>query len=386
MDICVLNPFFYPYAGGTERVLYEVYKRLAKRNNVTVISASLDKKGRESVDEISGIKVVRLKTKYVDFPGFPMPFPIMLGLDGAVKREYSDIYHVNNRYIYFYNTISIIKRIGRKLALTLHDALPKNIDPLTDNSGYIYDVVWGRKIIEYADVVTAVSQNTADTTVPAKYRKYVRVIYNGVDTTKFRSREKGESGVRDAARRLGFTKGAINVLNNGRLVAQKGQVYLIRAVAEAIKDGYDINLAMIGRGYLNDTFGYMAKDIGIQDRMRIVSGINEGDLPYYYNAADMFVSASLYEPASLAVMESLASATPVVATKVGGVPEMMHRFGLYVKPGSVSAIKKGIESVADNTDAAARRASEGVELMKREHDWNVIAGQYENAFESVLKS
>ena len=142
MDICVLNPFFYPYAGGTERVLLEVYGRLAKKHNVTVISAALGN-SRGGVEDVNGIRVVRLRSGYLNLPGFPLPMPLMWGLREAVRREACEVYHINNRYIYFSDTINAIKDSGGKMVLTLHDSLPKNIDAQTDNGGYLYDVVWG---------------------------------------------------------------------------------------------------------------------------------------------------------------------------------------------------------------------------------------------------
>src|SRR5208283_6024126 len=97
MDICVLNPFFYPYSGGTERVLLEVYSRMARKHNVTVISANLDGGRKDSVGYVKGIRVVRLKTRHIAFPGLPMPFPVMLGLREALQRESAQLYHINNR-------------------------------------------------------------------------------------------------------------------------------------------------------------------------------------------------------------------------------------------------------------------------------------------------
>ncbi len=383
----MLNPFFYPYAGGTERVLFEVYSRLAKRHNVTVVSAALHNKNK-SVEEISGIKVIRLKTKYVDFPALPMPFPMMQGLPDAVQREGADIYHINNRYLYFFNTISAIKKINKALALTLHDAMPRNIDTITDSGGYLYDVVWGRRLMNYADVITAVSKNTVETTVPREFRERAYVIYNGVDTTRFKYRPKSDSNVGRVLRKLGIRKDSITIMNNGRLVTQKGQVYLLRAVAELAKKRpeLDINLLMVGRGYLKDTLLYMAKDLGMSERVRMLTDIDERVMPYYYNAADVFVSASLYEPASLSVMEALACELPVVATKVGGVPEMMGGFGVYAKPKSISGIRKGIESVIENPGASRRRAAGGRARMIKEHDWNNIADEYERVFTSSVRN
>ena len=50
MDICVLNPYFYPQQGGTERVLLEVYKRLAKKHNITVLTSALKSGDGERID------------------------------------------------------------------------------------------------------------------------------------------------------------------------------------------------------------------------------------------------------------------------------------------------------------------------------------------------
>ena len=388
LDICVLNPFFYPYAGGTERVLYEVYRRLAKRHNITVISGALESKNRESTDELEGIRIVRLKTTHIRFPSLPMPFPAMQGLPGAVQKEGADLYHINNRYLYFLNTINAIRKLKKTLALTLHDAMPRNIGAITDSGGYLYEMMWGRKLMGYADLITAVSKNTLVTTVPGRYRERAYVLYNGVDAKSYKHRGKKDAKVRKLRGGIGIDENTISIMNTGRLVAQKGQVYLLRAVAEfkRRRKDLDVNLMVVGRGYLKETLEYMAGDLGISDRFCIMTGINERDMPYYYNAADIFVSASLYEPASLSVMEALASETPVVATKVGGVPEMIGGCGAYARPKSVAGISNGIESIIDNKKRAQRLAEKGRELMIREHDWDRIAREYEQRFEATLRN
>ena len=386
MDICVLNPFFYPYSGGTERVLLEVYRRLAKRHNVTVISAALNSSKKDTVEYANGIKVIRLKSSYVSLPMLPMPMPLMWGLREAVMKEDSELYHINNRYLYFFDTVNLIKKANKRIALTLHDALPKNIDTVTDNGGYLYDVVWGRKMMQYADLITAVSKNTLETTVPGAYRAKARVIYNGVDYRRYKKRKRGSPGVLEVGKELDLS-GSINIVNNGRLVPQKGQIYLLRAFAEMLEEDHelDLNLLVIGRGYLRDALLYMAKDLGIRKRFRIVSGIDEEVLPYYYNIGNVFVSSSLYEPASIALMEALASEVPVVATRVGGVPEMARDCGLYARPRSISDIRNRISDILDDRRVAAARAKRGRALMKKEHDWDRIARKYEDAFSSAMR-
>ena len=141
MDICVLNPYFYPYKGGTEKVLLEVYRRLAKRHNITVLTSTVPGRNERRSEEIHGIKVIRLKTRQYALPGLPLPFESFEGLNSAIVRAGADLYHINNRYQYFYLNIMSLKSVG-KLCLTIHNSLPLNIDRPTDFFGRAYDVVW----------------------------------------------------------------------------------------------------------------------------------------------------------------------------------------------------------------------------------------------------
>ena len=95
MDICVINPFFYPYQGGTEKVLLEVYKRLAKRHNISVISAQPSGEKKTEIQHIHGIKVIRLSTRYMSLPMTPLPFMWMSGVQEHIRREGADVYHLS---------------------------------------------------------------------------------------------------------------------------------------------------------------------------------------------------------------------------------------------------------------------------------------------------
>ena len=382
MEICVINPFFFPYAGGTEKVLMQVYKRLSKKHNITVISYALGAGQKEAEELVEGIKVVRLKTKYMDVPGLPLPFMVAEGFRERIQRESADIYHINNRYLVFPLALGAIKNKGKKLALTLHNALPKNIGPVTDFCGLVYDAAWGRKIMKAADLITGITQNVVDTTVPAAYRNKTHVVYNGVDFKSFRPRSRSDRNVKIARERLGD---GITIMNNARLVPQKGQKYLMRAFAELVKEGIASNLLIIGKGPLESSLRGIAGRLHIPDRLSIISGIPEGQLPYYYNAGDIFALPSLYEPASIALLEALSSGVPTVAAKTGGIPEMMKDNGLYVNPKSEKDIKEKISMLLGDKEMAEKFAKNGRALMMKEHNWDDIAKEYERLFLETIR-
>lgn len=379
MDICVLNPFFYPYNGGTEKVLLEIYKRLAKRHNVTVISAGFGSFTRDT--EEFGIRVIRLKSKYFDIPGLPLPFPVMEGMNRAVENVGADVYHINNRYLYYYRTLNAIKDAGSGLLLTLHNSLPVGIDPFTDFGGLAYDVLWGREIMRRADRLVGITKSVIEVTVPLKLRHKSEVIFNGVDMERFRKRADDErvNKIRSA---LG---GEEILLNVARLTSQKGQIYLMRAFSGIMKQHRKARLVIIGDGPLGRRLKNEAKRLGIESRVDMLKGIDERMLPFYYNSADVFALPSLYEPASMALLEALASEVPTVASKVGGIPEMMKDCGVYSLPKDQDSIQNGIERLLSSKKEAARKAAKGRRLMEKEHDWDRIATAYERALYSASR-
>lgn len=384
MDICVLNPFFYPYKGGTENVLLEVYKRLVKRHNVTVITSAPKDGNKPSVDEVFGIKVVRLRTFQEHIPIFPMPFLFFDGLTKALTKARCDIYHINNRYQFFEDSVFTIKRMNKKIALTVHNALPRDIDPLTDDLGMFYDWLWGRKLMHFSDIITGVSTNTINTTVPMSERHKTHLVFNGVDHRRFRPISSRNENVARVLKELRFEDGR-NILTNGRLITQKGQAYLIRAFADLVnKDREDLNLLVIGNGPLKKPLYKMAKKNGVLDRFKIIYGIGER-LPYYYNACKIFSMPSLYEPAGLALLEALSCEVPSVISRVGGMPELAGNCALYTKPKDYYSIKKRISYLLENEKTASDIARRGRRRMMRYHNWDRIAKQYESLFLSTIR-
>lgn len=381
----MLNPFFYPYKGGTEKVLLEVYRRLSKKHNITIVTSALKERNKPSVEEIHGIKVVRLRTFRERMPISPMPFLLFDGLVKTLKKENSDVYHINNRYQFFDDTVFTVKSMNKKLAVTLHNALPNNIDPLIDDLGRLYDLFWGRKLMHAADLITGVSTYTINTTVPKSERYKTHLVLNGVDHKRFRQIGKRSAIMRRVSDSLNFDSGS-TILTNGRLIPQKGQIFLLRAFAELVnKEHEDLNLLIIGDGYLKNSFRKFAKNNRIHNRIAIKYGIGDDMLPYYYNASKLFVLPSLYEPAGLALLEALSCETPSIITRVGGMPEIAKDSALYVKPKDYYSIKKRIKYVLENEEPAARIARKGRRRITRYHDWDKIAKQYERLFLGIIR-
>lgn len=381
MEICILNPYFYPYKGGTEKVLLEVYSRLAKRHNITVLTSTVPGRNVERREEINGIKVVRLTTHQIPLPELPLPFESFENLNAEIKKVGADLYHINNRYQYFYYNLQSVKAAG-KLCLTIHNSLPMNINPQTDFGGLAYDVLWGRKIMHEADLITGVSKNAIDVTVPKRDTGKAHVVYNGVDCKNFRRYPKSNPKVEKIIDDLGFH--GRTILCNARLVPQKGQLYLLHAMSRMSEGGDMPNLLLIGKGPMERVLRLTAEQLGIN--LQIRSDIGDDKLPYYYSACDVSAAPSLYEPASLAVLESMACELPVVASKVGGLPEMVGPCGVYSKPRDPESIAQAMTKVLRDHKWAKRMGQEARRRMMEKHSWNEIAKKYEELFLNTVES
>lgn len=365
-------------------MLLEVYKRLAKKHNITVITSASLEHNRPSTDEAYGIKIVRLRTFQEHISIFPMPFLFFDGLKKALVREKSDLYHINNRYQFFEDTVSTVRKVDAKLALTIHNALPKNIDPLTDDLGHFYDVLWGRKLMRACDTITGVSTYTVNTTVPRSERHKTHMILNGVDYKNFRKIDKNEEHVEKISKRLGLN--GTNILTNGRLNVQKGQIYLMEAVAELVDEGHkDLKLLIIGSGPLKKSLYRKARKLGIERRFKIVYGIDDDTLPYYYNACDIFSLPSLYEPAGLALLEALSCEMPSLVSRVGGIPEIAGDCAFYTRPKDYYNIKHRLLYMMENRKEADSIAKKARKRMIKYHDWDRISKQYESLFLDTIK-
>jgi glycosyltransferase involved in cell wall biosynthesis len=387
MDICVLNPFFYPYNGGTEKVLFEVYRRLAKKHNVTVLTSGKPGSRRDLTDYVEGIEIIRLKAAHIRIPVAPLPFVAATGLNRMIKRLHYEIYHINNRYQYFYDNVAAIKKINGKIALTIHNSLPIGIDSVVDSLGLAYDMAWGRVLMHEADLITGISKNAIAVTVPRKEQWKTHLVYNGVDYRLFKPMKKSSKEVAGVFRELGGTCASndANVVTNGRLIEQKGQIYLMRAVADLVKEGHELGLLVIGKGPLQYNLYREAQSLGLAGRFWIRNGIDERTLPSYYNMGDVFALPSLYEPASLVILEALACAVPSIASRVGGLPEMMDGYGLYAKPKSSEEIKARLMYALENRKRMESLARKGREFIIKRHDWDVISRQYEELFLKTLR-
>lgn len=207
--------------------------------------------------------------------------------------------------------------------------------------------------LRHADGVVAVSRALADKAVALGARPAsTTVIYNGVDGALFAPGSRAE-----ARQRLGLPADTPFVLYVGNLKASKGCLDLIDAFPALRRAQPRARLAYVGSGPCRAELLQRAAAHGCSDSVHLPGTVAHRQLGDWFRAADVLCLPSHNEGVPNVVLEAMASGTPVVATRVGGIPEVVPDYaGMLVPPHDVVALADALIAAAARTWDTARIA------------------------------
>lgn len=218
--------------------------------------------------------------------------------------------------------------------------------------------VWSRKV-RFIDrtIGSAATEVVACSVSVARFyhselyypRRKLHVVRNGIDLSRYRHLPTKM----EARTLLGIESSRTVLVNVGSLTAQKNHEGLVQLVARLRPSVPQILAIIAGEGYRRSELMEYARSLGVSDRV-IFAGASSR-IPVLLAAADAFVLTSRWEGLPIAVLEAGAAGLPIVATRVGGVSEIIEhgRTGLLVEPGDLDGLAKGIISVLGEPDLSA---------------------------------
>jgi glycosyltransferase involved in cell wall biosynthesis len=186
----------------------------------------------------------------------------------------------------------------------------------------------------------------------------VEVVVHGTDPSLAVT---GEAARAAARAELGLAPDARVVGSVGNFTAKKDQATLLRAVAEVppadLGGGGDAVLVLVGLGPLEGELRTLARDLGIAER--VVFAGSRDDVFALLPALDVFALSSRFEGLPIALLEAMASGVAPVATRVGGIPEVITdgRDGVLVDPGDPTGLAAALTRVLGDDDERARIAA-----------------------------
>ena len=196
----------------------------------------------------------------------------------------------------------------------------------------------------------------------------LHMLRNGVDLDRFQAMDRA-----DARARIGH-QGQPLLLSVGNLIALKGHDLCIDALALLLPQHPGARLLVVGVGPDSDKLTRYATDQGVADRVHLVGAVPNAELPYWYSAADCLLLASSREGWPNVLLEAMACGTPVVASNVGGIPEIVSspRLGRLLPQRDAKTLAASIHEVLlaalDRSAVRAHAQSFGwQETSQRQH-------------------
>lgn len=213
-----------------------------------------------------------------------------------------------------------------------------------------------RVALPLMDHVVSVSpdldRQAGTTRVPDRRRS---MLENGIDTDDFRRGMNPAS----AKSRLGLNPDQLVIGAVGRLAPEKGFDVLIRATTILARANNDVLLLIAGTGAEEASLRKLAQELGVADRVRLLGHLSDPRI--LFEAMDVFVLSSYREGLPNVLLEAMALEVPVVATRVNGVPRLVHDGvnGVLVEAGSHDALADAIGGLFRDCETRARLAAAG---------------------------
>ncbi len=213
------------------------------------------------------------------------------------------------------------------------------------------------RLLRYTDnlgtVTVAISKNVAtamiDKGVVPSHR--LRVIENGVNPDKFSNTNDVTNTIR---KQLGASAKQHLLVSVGRLTEQKGYPYLFKALEYLQEHRDDLLSVILGDGEESRTLENIVKQSGLNKSVVFLG--NKSNVADYLMASDIFVMPSLWEGLPISLLEAMACGLPVVATNVGGVPEVVadNESGFLVPAKDSEALADKISVLLSMSDTERR--------------------------------
>jgi L-malate glycosyltransferase len=325
--------------GGTERLVIDMARALSQEANVSVIC--LDEAG-EWAPQLTefGVSYEVLGRK----PGFD--WSLILKIRRILRRIKNPVVHCHHYTPFVYGALASMGIPGSRIVYTEHGRFDDGRPSLKRR---IANMFFGHLRGEFFAVSHDLRKHLIAEGFPAKR---MQVNHNGIDVGPI----AGAAERAHARAILGFTDTDTVVGTIARLHPVKDLGVLLRAVA-ALETHPRVKIALVGDGQDRASLEDLARSLSISDR--VVFAGQRDDARELLAALDIFVNCSIIEGISVTVLEAMATGLPVIATRVGGTPEVVvdKISGLLTPSRSPDSVTAALCTLLDNRELAGQLGS-----------------------------
>jgi glycosyltransferase involved in cell wall biosynthesis len=199
----------------------------------------------------------------------------------------------------------------------------------------------------------------------------ISVIPNGVELDRFFPAETSEKSE------------VLRLLTVGRLSVTKRIEMLIDAVEILRRTACKLHLTIVGGGQMQRQLRKTVAERELSDVIRITGRIDSEKMPEVYRNSDIFISASMQEGMSNAMLEAMASGLPIVTTRCEGLAELIDGNGIIVEKDNIGDIAKAVKRLADDS-GLYKQMSIAARKQAEKFDWANIASSYMEQYRKII--
>jgi len=340
---------------------------------VVILSAELLRRGHDVLLVCQPGSEVEARARSSGIPTWALPmagwrlFPSALRLARRLRRERFDIVHAHGARDHLLAAIAIRLSPRMPLVRTKHNLTPVK-RPL------LY-----RHLTHH---MIAVSRSAQRTLVQAGIPpERVSVIHDGIDLARFSPSAQDRS----ARGELGIGPEEFVAGTTGRLASRSKDVAtLLRAARLVLDQAPRVRFLLVGRS--DAGLEEMARDMGLGKRV-LFTGFRE-DVPALLSAMDLYLQTSIREALSSSVLEAMAMARPVVATRVGGIPEVVSEgeTGYLCEPGDANGLARAVLRLMEDGDLRLSMGSRARRRVERLFSAQGKAERVEGLYRALLEA
>lgn len=327
------------------------------------------------------------RTEYVPSLGQPLrPHrdAAALARVGAIARDFRpDIVHTHTAKAGFVGRTAALRLRPRPaLVHTFHGHVLEGYFGPAKNRLYRY---LERTLARRTDRLVGVSEATVADLVRLGVapRERFDVVPLGLELGRFA--ELDDAAGHEVRARLGIEADEVVLGFVGRLVEIKRVDLLLRALSQARSDGRRLRLLVVGDGELRPRLEALAHELGTADAVSFLG--YRRDLPAIAAATDIAVLASANEGTPVALIEAAAAGIPAVATRVGGVGDVVTpETGVVVEPGDAEALAVAITALAGDREWRERLGAAARKRALRRYSAERLVADVEALYDRLLQS
>lgn len=400
MNIAILAPEFLPNWGGAGTYAIELVKYLSRKHEVHVITLSrkIDNGSAYSDEKIldffdhkihlhtissaSDTFLYNAAFQYACFKRLPE-----ICRENRIDIVHADVPHMSDVILRLLrsnkNTVTTVHTIieGHKQGILASDLNFGDMDNSEKYTLALYPMLKfiQRSYLKRSPTVITVS-NWMKGLLEQNYGiRNVNVIHNGVDHTLFSPEKKKNNN-------MGVDTDKPIVLFSGRPIALKGINILIKAMRRVINNTKEVHFAFAGLK-ANRNWIRMFENEGIPSHNYSFLGyVPHFEMPQLYSNSSIFVLPSLIENCPFSILEAMSSGLPVIASDVGGIPEIIENEidGLLIEPGNSEILAKTILFLLENESVMKKLSKKAHEKIARELTSEIMSKKTEKIYEKIL--